>query len=135
MSGVYGDQLSVFAEQFRTVSYFSMKQDVQAGYSNRVDLGKVRGVFQYMKKGELMKENDTLSDVNMPTFWTKKKLKAGNFIQRTGDEDEDIYRLVNPNDWKFEGNFYIYGLETVTGNTDVQEPFTEEEVNLSGGFN
>ena len=130
---VYGDQLLAFSEQFRSVSYFSMKQEVGAGYKDRTDLGKVRGVFQYMKKGDFARENEVLSDEQVPTFWTRKKLESGNFIEMKGDDC--LYRITNNQPWKFEGNFYIYILESVTGNTDKQEPFTEEEVDLGGGFN
>ena len=133
MAGVYGDQLLAFSEQFRSVSYFSMKQEVGAGYKDRTELGKVRGVFQYMKKGDLARENEVLSDEQVPTFWTRKKLESGNFIEMKGDDC--LYRITNNQPWKFEGNFYIYILESVTGNTDKQEPFTEEEVDLGGGFN
>ena len=130
---VYGDMLAFFTEQFRSVSYFSMKQEVGAGYKDRTDLGKVRGVFQYMKKGDFARENEVLSDEQVPTFWTRKKLESGNFIEMKGDDC--LYRITNNQPWKFEGNFYIYILESVTGNTDKQEPFTEEEVDLGGGFN
>ena len=130
---VYGDQLSFFTEQFRRVEYFSMKTETVAGYSKRTVIGSVKGVFQYMKRGELMRENDTLSDINVPTFWTREKLKAGNFIKLDGD-DEDIYRIVNPSSWKHEGNFFIYVLETVTGNTDVQVPHEYVDLGQDGGF-
>lgn len=132
MGGVYGDQLAFFAEQFRSVSYFSMSTDVVAGYSNRTDLGRVRGVFQYMKRGELMREHDTLSDVAVPTFWTRQKLKAGNFI--TIDSADDIFRLTNDQPWNHEGNFYIYILETVSGNTDRQEPHEYVDLGTFGGY-
>lgn len=134
MAGVYGSQLVFFAEQYRTVEYFSMKTDVVAGYSDRTVLGKIRGVFQYLKRGELSRENDTLSDVNIPTFWTKKKLQAGNFIKLSGSDDEDIYRIVNPSDWRHEGDFCIYVLETVSGNTDEQEPHEYVDFGQDGGF-
>ena len=39
---VYGDMLAFFTDQFRSVSYFSMKQEVGAGYKDRTDLGKVK---------------------------------------------------------------------------------------------
>ena len=86
-----------------------------------------------MKKGDLARENEVLSDEQVPTFWTRKKLESGNFIEMKGDDC--LYRITNNQPWKFEGNFYIYILESVTGNTNKQEPFTEEEVNLGGGFN
>ena len=122
---IYGDLLSFFPEQFRMVSYFCMKPLNVASYTEREDLGKVRGVFQYMKKGELKRENDTLEDTNVPTFWTKQKLKVGNYFLQ---KDDELYRIVNPADWLFEGGFHCYVLETFVGNLDVQVNF--EDVDL-----
>lgn len=122
---VYGDMLVFFNEQRRSVNYFTMSPNTVASYSARKDLGKVTGVFQYMKRGELIRENDTLADVNVPTFWTRQKLEVGNFFI---EKDGEIFRIVNPADWTFEGGFNIYVLETFVGNSDVQKPF--EDVNL-----
>ena len=122
---IYGDLLSFFPEQFTMVSYFCMKPLNVASYTEREDLGKVRGVFQYMKKGELKRENDTLEDTNIPTFWTRQKLKVGNYFLQ---KDDELYRIVNPADWLFEGGFHCYVLETFVGNSDVQVNF--EDVDL-----
>ena len=117
---IYGDQLAFFSEQFRSVEYFTMSPKVTASYLKRESLGKVTGVFQYMKRGELRREEVTLVDVNVPTFWTRKKLQVGNFFLQKGDE---TYRIVNPSDWTFEGGFNVYVLESVIGSTDEQEAF------------
>lgn len=122
---IYGDQLAFFSEQFRSFDYFTMKPLTTASYSPREMLGKVRGVFQYLKRGELLRQEDTLADVNVPTFWTRQKLNVGNYYIQKGDE---TYRIVNPADWLFEGGFNVYVLETIVGTTDKQEPF--EHVNL-----
>lgn len=122
---IYGDLLSFFPEQFRMVSYFCMKPLNVASYTEREDLGKVRGIFQYMKKGELKRENDTLDDTNVPTFWTRQKLKVGNYFLQ---KDDELYRIVNSADWLFEGGFHCYVLETFVGNSDVQVNF--EDVDL-----
>ena len=122
---IYGDLLSFFPEQFRMFSYFCMKPLNVASYTEREDLGKVRGIFQYMKKGELKRENDTLEDTNVPTFWTRQKLKVGNYFLQ---KDDELYRIVNPADWLFEGGFHCYVLETFVGNSDVQVNF--EDVDL-----
>ena len=122
---IYGDLLSFFPEQFRMVSYFCMKPLNVASYTEREDLGKVRGIFQYMKKGELKRENDTLEDTNIPTFWTRQKLKIGNYFLQ---KDDELYRIVNSADWLFEGGFHCYVLETFVGNSDVQVNF--EDVDL-----
>jgi hypothetical protein len=125
--GVYGDSLAFFTEQFRMFDYFSMETLPVASYSQRVLLGKIKGVFQYVKKGDLIRENDTEADVNVPTIWTRTKLKVGNFIEM----DEELYRITSDYTWKFEGGFYCYSLETFVGNSDEQQPF--EDVNIGQG--
>lgn len=121
---IYGDQLAFFPEQFRMFEYFTMSPNTVGSYSKRVSLGKVRGCFQYMKRGELRRENDTLADTNVPTLWTRRKLRAGDFIEA----NDETLRITNSANWLFEGGFYCYVLETVVGNTDKQ---TEHEyVNL-----
>lgn len=116
---VYGDQLAFFAEQFRMFDYFSMKPLPTGSYTPREDLGKVKGVFQYMKKGDLIRENDVEAETDVPTFWTRQKLKVGNFIQK----EDELYRITSDYTWKFEGNFYCYSLETFVGSSDKQIPF------------
>lgn len=122
---IYGDMLCFFQEQFRQFDYFRMRPNTVASYSKREDERKVTGVFQYAKKGELKRENDTESDVNIPTFWTREKLNVGEgFIQK----EDELYRIVNPADWLFEGGFNVYILESFVGNSDVQEPFEEVDI-------
>lgn len=122
--GVYGDVLSFFAEQFQMFDYFSMKPLPTGSYEARQSLGQVKGVFQYVKKGDLIRENDTEANVNVPTIWTRKKLEAGNFIEKDGE----LYRITSDYPWKFEGGFYCYSLESFVGNSDEQTPF--EDVNI-----
>ena len=121
---VYGDQLAFYAEQFRMFDYFSMKPLPNGSYSTREPLGKVKGVFQFVKRGDLIRENDTEADTNVPTIWTRQKLKVGNFIEM----DDELYRITSDYPWKFEGGFYCYSLETFVGNSDAQKPF--EYVNI-----
>lgn len=122
---IYGDQLAFFSEQFRYFDYFRMKPKVVASYSQREPIKRIRGVFQYMKRGELRMEQDTLADVNVPTLWTREKLQVGDFFIQ---KDDETYRIVNPADWLFEGGFCCYVLETVVGNTDIQEPFDDVDI-------
>lgn len=118
---IYGDQLAYFPEQFRSFEYCSMNTQTVSGYDSRTSLGTVRGVLQYLKKGELTQENDALSDVSIPTFWTRKKLILNNFLII----EDEVYKITNDINWLFQGGFYCYILETVTSNTDVQEAFTD----------
>lgn len=116
--GVYGSQLSYFPELFRSFEYFDMKPQAVASYTPRVSLGRVKGIFQFMKKGELLRQNDALDNTDVPVLWTKRKLEMGKFITI----DDTDYRIVSNNDWLFEGGFYCFTLETFTGNSDKQEP-------------
>lgn len=126
--GVYGNILAFFPEQFRSWEYFSMSPLPTGSYTKRESLGKIRGVFQFVKKGDLIRENDTEADVNVPTIWTKTKLKVGNFIEF----EDELYRITSDYPWKFEGGFYCYSLETFVGNDDSQTPF--EDVNLGQNY-
>ena len=116
--GIYGDQLAYFPEQFRMFEYFSMTPLPNGSYSTRVPLGKIKGVSQYVKRGDLIRENDTEADTNVPTIWTRTKLKVGNFIVM----EDELYRITSDYTWKFEGSFYCYSLETFVGNSDAQTP-------------
>lgn len=117
---VYGDMLSFFPELFRMFDYFHMNPQPVASYSIRESLGQVRGVFQYMKKGDLIRENDTEADVNVPTLWTRRKLQVGDYFIVA---DDTLFRITTDYPWKYEGGFYCYGLETFVGNSDTQEHF------------
>lgn len=122
---VYGDQLAFFPEQFRSFPYFHMIPQPVASYSPREELGTVRGIFQYVKKGSLEREGDTLNNTEVPTLWTRSKLKVGDYYITAEEVD---YRITNDYPWKFEGGFYCYGLESIKGNTDIQTP--HEYVNI-----
>lgn len=124
---VYGNMLNFFPELFRRYNYFFMTPNSVASYAPRENLGVIRGILQFMKKGELERENEVLVDVNVPTFWTKTKLKTGNFLEI----ENDIYRIKNDYPWFFEGGFYCYGLETVNGSTDSQEQFDYVDIGQS----
>ena len=121
---IYGDMLSYFPEQFRMFDYFSMKALPVASYTERESLGKVKGIMQFVKKGELTREGDTLNETDVPTLWTKKKLVIGNFI--TADEVD--YRITNDYPWFFYGGYYCYGLEQLVASKDTQTPMEDVEI-------
>ena len=116
---IYGDQLAFFAEQFRRFEYFSMKPLPGGSYTPRESLGTIKGVFQFVKKGDLLRENDTEANTNVPTIWTREKLKTGDYFIVMDDE---LYRITSDWSWKFEGGFNVYSLETFVGNSDAQTP-------------
>lgn len=116
---VYGDMLTFFSEQKRIFSYYTMNPKVKAGYTARKFIKVVVGIFQYMKRGDLIRENETEPDVEVPTLWTRDKLSHLNgFITKDGE----LYRITGRNDWDFEAGFNVYMLELFTGSSDEQKP-------------
>lgn len=124
---VYGEMIGFFPELFQTFNYFYMTPLTVAGFSERENEQTIRAVFQYVKKGSLKEEGYTLSDVDVPSIWTKSKLVNGWFIE---DKDKNIYRIVNSSQWEQTGGFYLYSLETYTGNTDKQTEFIDVDIGI-----
>ena len=70
-----------------------------------------------MKIKDLDYEGGSLSSKTVPTVWTEKKLDTNTFARI----DEVDYRCVNAGrNYGFEGNFNVYVLENIIGNTDKQ---------------
>lgn len=115
---VYGDILAFFPEQFRMFDYYEVEAKTVAGYAKRKSLGKIKGVMQYLKKGEYMRQNDTLADTSVPTVWTRAKLKSGNLLVIDGED----FRITNNQPWLFQGGFNCYILETFVASKDTQKP-------------
>lgn len=122
---VYGNQLTFFPEFFRLFPYFEMEPNVVASYSKKSNVTKIRGVFQFLKKGELTRENETEANVNVPVFWTKTRLSV---LKGFLEYEDELFKIKDDFSWKYEGGFYCYILETFVGNSDKQEAFTD--VNL-----
>ena len=71
---VYGGMLSFFSEQARRFPLYTMNPLPKGGYSKRIAVGYITAIFQYVKKGNLTRENDTEADVNVPVIWSRVKL-------------------------------------------------------------
>lgn len=122
---IYGDMLAFFPEQFRMFDYFHISPDVAVSYKTIEKLPPIKGILQYVKKGELRQENDTISNVNVPTLWTRQPLKVGDYFIK---KDSETFRVIKPVDWLFEGGFCCYELSSVVGNVGDEQPF--DDVNL-----
>lgn len=123
---VYGNQLLFFSEQFRLFPVYTMNPLPSGSYTKRKFLGKVKGVFQFVKRGNLTRENDAEADVNVPVLWTRTKMDINKNLFVV--HDDILYRIKGGDNWKYEGGFYSYLLEVFIGNSDVQKP--TENVNL-----
>lgn len=125
MSGVYGDQLAFFPEQFEDAVAFRMDPILVGGYENRKDIVHTSGVFQWLKGGSLDIEEHLLVRADTIVYWTYDALEEGMFLERA---DGKLFRIVKEMDWEQKGTFYRFVIETVVGNTDEQT--TDPEVTL-----
>lgn len=123
---VYGGMLPFFSEQARRFPLYTMNPLPKGGYSKRIAVGYITAIFQYVKKGNLTRENDTEADVNVPVIWSRVKLDISKNLFIVNDDT--LFRLKGGDNWYFEGGFYSYILEEFVGNSDSQVP--HEDVNL-----
>ena len=118
MSGVYGDMLLAFPEQFRSLSVYDMNPLINGGWEKVVDqqekliTQEIIGVFQNTRGGGLKDINGNLGKSDGRELWTQTGGLDGKFITW----GNAVYRLNDTNNWSHEGGFYRYGLEKVVGN-------------------
>ena len=130
MSGVYGEMLLYFPEQFRSGTYFDQQPLINSGFTRGEDPPPeepITGVFQnnitdiHDKNGNLVKRKGLY-------FWTQTLLDEGKFIRF----ESVVYRIVAGNDWPSEGGFYEYPIERVGADNgdDATEPSFNTGSNL-----
>lgn len=127
---VYGDQLVYFPELFSTYNIYSMSPELVAGKKARTLVKKVRGVLQFVKGGDYKEEGQTLNSCDIPTFWSRVSIGIGLYV--TDAKDESVtYIITGSNNYKKEGNFFVYRLETVVASTDRQVANTDVDYGKS----
>ncbi len=116
--GLYGNMLSYHAGQLRSFTYFDMTPNVNSGYTinPNVPVVTLRGVLQNAMS-KVADSNGNLVDINDERLWTTSLLDRGKFVQF----GTVTYRLVDGNDWPFEGGFYMYTLERVVGDNGTPD--------------
>ena len=118
---IYGDMLAFFPELKKKYTTFRSRPDVKAGYGPRLDETEIVGILLYVKAGDILRQNDTQDDVEVPALWTRTKLSKDAYVE---DHDEIVYRRGKVVNNKDTGNFYLYMLETVVGtfNSQTSDP-------------
>ena len=117
MSGIYGDMLLAWTEQQRTITVYEMTANVNGGWTIVPDSSvSIIGVFQNTRGGGLKDNNGNLVKTDGRELWTKTGNLKGKFFQWEGT----VYRLIDGNNWSFEGGFYRYGVEKVVGNNATE---------------
>jgi len=117
---VYGDMLGFFPELRRAFNTFTMSPKAVAGFENQSATTVIYGVIQNVKSGDLTEEGETLSDTNVPMFWTRGTLEKDAYLRDT--TENILYKRTKNNSWKNEGGFTCYVMESVIGVSDTQTP-------------
>lgn len=119
--GIFGNMLSYHTGQLRTFTYFNMVSKLNSGYTMdlNVPVLTLRGVLQNALS-KIADSNGNLVDVNDEKLWTTTVLNRGYFV-KFGDI---TYRIVDGNDWPFEGGFLFYTLERLVGDNGTPDTNT-----------
>lgn len=118
--GVYSpDMLLHFPEQLRPFQYFNMEPGMNSGYTLDGSPVTVWGVIQ--NAASMIKEShDNLISSDHMNVWIDTKLTRGWFLSF----ENIIFRIVNGNDWPFEGGYYMYTIERLVGNNGTPDATT-----------
>ena len=124
---VYGDMLGFFPELIRVIVLYEKKPTIIAGQTDKANIRQSSGVIEFCKAGDVVVNGTTLNDVDAPMLWTRSEIGMQTFMEIDGVE----YRRTKNNAFSREGDFNIYMLETVVGNTDTQQPDTTVDLGVS----
>ena len=117
--GVYSpDMLLHFPEQLRPFLYFNATADINSSYTPVGSPVTVWGVIQNAASSIKESQGNLISSDHM-NVWIDTQLTRGWFLSFSSV----MYRIVNGNDWPFEGGYYMYTIERVVG--DNGTPVTQ----------
>ena len=126
MSGLYGDILVFYSEQFQDFEAFYQIARVGSGYDKLGDSFKITGIIQTGNGASIVGTAGRLSQyANWKTLavsdekqlWTYQKQEFGTYIRY----DDSIYIIGKRLDWSKEAGFYAYKLDKVIGDNGDQE--------------
>lgn len=123
---MYGDVLSYFPELKEELKIYKSPPGVVAGRGKRKLVGSFWGIVLTLKTGDLSEKGEVLSTTEVPTIWTRKKLKQGTLVARK--EEDELLMVGKSLDFKRTGNFCVFTLESLAGVTDIQK--SNPDVNL-----
>lgn len=110
MNNIYGDGLLSSPELFQKAIMFNQSPVVNGGYIDQTTGIPVRLIFK--DEGSSVKTSGgSVVVTKNKTGWSRKALPPNVFLLFKSV----VYRLMNDQDWAFQGGFYVYGLEKVMG--------------------
>lgn len=121
MGGIYGDMILAFPEQMRTFTAYQMNPLVNGGWE-RIEGGEIEilGILQNTKGNAIAEQGGNLVLKSSFELWTSSAGLDGYFVDVLGKP----FRMIDSNQWIFEGGFYRYTLEKVGGNNATESDDT-----------
>lgn len=121
MSGIYGDFLLAFPEQFTSLTVFKMNPVINAGWVKEEDSDVTcRGILQNSSGKQIKDSNGNKVRSSHLEFWTNLPELDGMFTKIKNV----TYILNSGNEWTKEGDFARYTLEKVVGNDGAESTST-----------
>lgn len=121
MSGVYGDMLLFYPEQYRDLTVYEMTPGINGGWTRTADSDQtITGVFQNTGGNRIKDSNGNLVNTGGLELWTATQDLAGKFTTY----ENQVYRINVNTNWNHEGGFQKYSLEKVVGNNGTESDNT-----------
>lgn len=117
MSGIYGEILLAFPEQFRTVTVYDMTAKVNGGWTQVAGSSRtIKAIYQNTSGRRIQDSNGNLVKTSGLELWSQSGELTGLFTELDGT----VYRLSSDNNWSHEGGYYKYSMEKVVGNDGTE---------------
>lgn len=111
MSGVYGEVLTAFPEQWMDALYFDMNPEMGSGFGPRMNVTMIQIIDQNYIGSVIEKNGFNLVAKDNNWVWSDIELQPGRFL----DIDGKVYRLTKHNNWNREAGFWAHEVEKVVG--------------------
>lgn len=130
---VYGEQLAYFPELFDDYDIVSFDKVVPAGLTNRKVRMRVRAYLTRNRGGKMGIENNLRTGNQVSSFYVEDDeipqglINHGLYVE----EGPELYTFVQDNGYTKEGDFHVYLLQLVEGNTNKQKPAQKVNIGIN----
>lgn len=117
MSGIYGETLLAFPEQYQTITVYGMTPRVNGGWDMILNSSQnVTGIIQNTTANNIKEGNGNLVKTGGLELWTRTGQLDGKFTQY----ENTVYRIQGSNNWDRQAGFFRYSLQKVVGNNGTE---------------
>jgi hypothetical protein len=130
---VYGEQLAYFPELFDMHDILSFDKVVPAGLTNRKVRMRVNAYLTRNRGGKMGIENNSRTENQVSSFYVEgDEVPQGLIAQGLYvEEGPELFVFVQDNGYAKEGDFHVYLLQLVQGNTNKQRPAVKANLGIN----